>query len=212
MSALERHPVPDVLAADLRARILDGDLAAGAPLREVELAERYRVSRHTLRAALRALTVEGLVRIEPNRGARVAKLEQDDLVSLFELRTALELEAATLALEHGEGRLARKVHRAVERLESACAAGRTWRVVAPLHAEVHGALVQASESPRIVAAYEALAAELQLFVVQIRPAWPPERMAEHHRRLLRDLEREGPGPLRAHLRDGLASVIGAVPG
>ena len=33
-------------------------------------------------------------------------------------------------------------------------------------------------------------------------------MAEHHERLLADLEREGPEPLRAHLADGLASVTG----
>ena len=206
-SGLQRTPVADLLADDLRRRILDGDPPAGAPLREVELAERYRVSRHTLRAALRVLQADGLVRIEANRGARVAKLERDDLVSLFELRTALELEAARLALEHGGGRLPQSVHDAVERLADACAARRSWRVVARRHAAVHESLVNASGSPRIVAAYGSLAAELQLFVVQIRPAWPPDRMAEHHRRLLRDLEREGAEPLRAHLRDGLESVL-----
>ena len=35
-------------------------------------------------------------------------------------------------------------------------------------------------------------------------------MAEHHERLLADLERDGPEPLRAHLADGRASVAGTV--
>ena len=68
------HPAStvDQLAAVLRERILDGDLEPGRRLIERELVEAYDVARHTLRAALRRLESEGLVRVEPNRGARVA--------------------------------------------------------------------------------------------------------------------------------------------
>jgi hypothetical protein len=59
-----------------------------------------------------------------------------------------------------------------------------------------------------VRSYESLAGELRLFVIQIRPTWTLERMAAHHDRLLADLEREGPDPLREHLAEGLASVTG----
>jgi len=45
-----------------------------------------------------------------------------------------------------------------------------------------------------------------LFVIQLKPSWSLERMAQHHERLLADLEREGPEPLRAHLADGRASI------
>ena len=72
--ALQRVSTVDAIAAALRTRILDGDLGAGERLRELELAEAYGVARHSLRAALRALAAEGLVVIEPNRGARVAAL------------------------------------------------------------------------------------------------------------------------------------------
>ena len=51
--------------------------------------------------------------IEPNRGASVARLDAAGLRSLFELRTALELEAAHLALERNGGRLPDAVHAAV---------------------------------------------------------------------------------------------------
>ena len=73
-AALARVSTVDALAAALRTRILDGELAPGERLRELELAEAYGVARHSLRAALRALAAEGLVTIEPNRGARVARL------------------------------------------------------------------------------------------------------------------------------------------
>lgn len=209
---LRRLSVVDELAADLRHRILDGEVPAGTPLREIELATDYDVSRHTLRAALRSLAVEGLVRIEPNRGAAVAKLGADDLRGLYELRTALELEAVHLALERRGGRLPADVHEAVARLRATCLRARpSWRAIAAAHAGVHGSIVAAAAAPRIEAAYASLASELQLFLVQLRPVWPLGRMVEHHEQLVDSLEREGPDALRRHLRDG-AEAVGAARG
>lgn len=206
---LRRLSVVDELAADLRHRILEGDLRAGTPLREIDVATAYDVSRHTLRAALRALATEGLVRVEPNRGATVAQLGADDLQSLYELRTALEVEAAYLALQRHDGRLPSPVHEAVARLGATCRRARPpWRAVAAAHADVHGSIVRAAGSARIEAAYASLAAELQLFLVQLRPVWSRERMVEHHEQLVAGLERDGPQALRQHLRDG-AEAVGA---
>jgi DNA-binding GntR family transcriptional regulator len=205
--ALQRVSTVDAIAAALRTRILDGDLGAGERLRELELAEAYGVARHSLRAALRALAAEGLVAIEPNRGATVARLTAADIAPLFELRTALELEAARLALERHGGRLPKAVHDAVRLMAAVCEQpAPPWSAVVDAHDAVHHALVAAADSARILRAYEALAGELRLFVIQLKPSWSLERMAEHHERLLADLERSGPGPLRAHLAEGRASI------
>ena len=208
--ALQRVSTVDALAAALRTRILDGELGAGERLREHELAQAYGVARHSLRSALRALAAEGLVTIEPNRGASVARLGAADLGPLFELRTALELEAARLALERNGGRLPKPVHDAVRLMAAVCEQrDPPWSTVVEAHDAVHHALVAASQSPRLLRAYEALAGELRLFVIGLKPSWPLGRMAEHHERLLADLEREGPAPLRAHLAEGQASVTGS---
>jgi DNA-binding GntR family transcriptional regulator len=205
--ALQRVSTVDAIAAALRTRILDGELGAGERLRELELAEAYGVARHSLRAALRTLAGEGLVTIEANRGARVAELTAADVDALFELREALELEAARLALARNGGRMPKAVHDAVRLMAAVCAQpDPPWSAVVDAHDRVHSAIVAAARSPRIERAYAALAGELRLFVIQLRPAWTLERMAEHHERLLADLEREGPEPLRAHLAEGRASV------
>jgi DNA-binding GntR family transcriptional regulator len=205
--ALQRVSTVDAIAAALRTRILDGELTAGERLRELELVEAYGVARHSLRAALRALAAEGLVTIEPNRGASVARLTGADIGALFELRTALELEAARLALERHRGTLPKSVHDAVRLMAAVCAQpDPPWSTVVDAHDRVHGALVAAARSPRIERAYAALAGELRLFVIQIKPSWSLERMAAHHERLLADLEREGPEPLRTHIAEGRASV------
>ena len=205
--ALDRVSTVDAIAASLRTRILDGELHAGERLRELELVEAYGVARHSLRAALRALAAEGLVTIEPNRGASVARLTPADVAALFELRTALELEAARLALERHDGALPKSVHDAVRLMAAVCAQPEPpWSAVVDAHDRVHGALVAAAASPRIERAYAALAGELRLFVIQLKPSWSLDRMAEHHERLLADLERAGPEPLRRHLAEGLASI------
>jgi len=207
---LERVSTVDALVRALRRRILDGELATGERLVERELTERYGVARHSLRAALRTLAGEGLVELEPNRGARVATLTRQGLLELFELRAALELEAARLMLERNEDRVPDSVRAAVAELRTTCELPEPpWSDVVSAHDRVHGALVDAARSPRISRAYAALAGEMHLFVVQLKPSWSLARMAEHHERLIDELESEGPPALRRHLGDGAQTVLGS---
>jgi len=209
---LERPSTAELLAAELRRAILDGDPASGERLRERELVERYGVARHTLRAALRQLAGEGLVTIEPHRGATVARLGPDEVRDLYELRAALELEAAHLALERHGGRLPDPVHAALAALAAACAAADpSWSDVSHAHAGLHGAIVEASQSPRIVAAHHALTGELLLFLLQLQPHVEAERLAADHAALVDALERDGAEVMRAHLRES-AETLGAAVG
>src|SRR3954471_24196735 len=184
----------------LRTEILEGNRPGGQRLVEQELTARYGVARHTLRAALRELAAEGLVRLAPNRGARVTRLDAEEIVQLYELRTALEVEASRLALERNRGRLPAPVHEAMAALEAACREG-GWGPINQAHAALHGAIVQAAQSPRIEASHAALNGELQLFLTQLEPLWSAERMAADHGRLVRGLERDGPSVLREHLAE-----------
>jgi DNA-binding GntR family transcriptional regulator len=198
---IERPSTVDLLARDLRREILDGALPAGARLRERELQETYGVARHSLRAALRALAADGLIRLEPHRGARVARLTAEEVRWLYELRAALELEAAHLALERHGGTLPAAVHAALADLQDACTGpDPAWSEMNEAHARLHGAIVEASESPRIVAAHAALSGELRLFLLQLQPHLPADRLAADHAALVAGLERDGPDVLREHLR------------
>lgn len=204
---LEVVSTVDALANALRRRILDGDLPAGERLVERELTEHYGVARHSLRAALRILAGEGLVEVEPNRGARVTTLTREGLLELFELRAALELEAAHLMLER-HGRVPNEVRTAIRELRAVCEQrDPPWSQVVAAHDAVHRAIVDAAQSPRISRAYATLAGEMHLFVVQLKPSWTLPQMAEHHERLIEELESEGPPALRRHLRDGANAVL-----
>jgi DNA-binding GntR family transcriptional regulator len=210
--ALARTTTVDALSDALRERIMGGELVPGQRLIERDLVERYDVARVTVRAAIQRLEHEGLVTVETHRGAFVRQLDKQGLRELFELRTALELESAHRALAAGGGRLPASVHQAVDRLAAACERKRpSWEPISAAHAAVHESIVEAGGSLRIEAVYRQLTQELTLFLLALRPVWTPAEMAEHHRKLVRELESEGPPALRRHLEEGQAAVIAGLP-
>ena len=213
MSAGHRAPAlttVDALTKSLRERILAGELKPGTPLREEALSGEYEVARHSLRSALRTLQGEGIVQIEPNRGARVTSLSAEDVRGLSELRMALEVEAARMALERSGGTLPASVHRSAERLAALCRRSRpSWGAVAEAHEALHHEIVLAADSPRLAAAHQQAGAELRLFVLQLPPSWTLERIASDHLELVRVLEREGAEVLRPHIAESTRALLSA---
>jgi DNA-binding GntR family transcriptional regulator len=74
----------------LRDAIVDGRLVAGTHLVQSDLANQLDVSITPVREALRDLASEGLVVLDPHRGALVRSLDLSEVRELYELRTALE--------------------------------------------------------------------------------------------------------------------------
>jgi DNA-binding GntR family transcriptional regulator len=84
----------------LRREIVDGELAPGVVLAEVEQSARFGVSRTPLREALSRLAAEELVSAGGSRGFVVAEVSVQRISELFEVRVALECAAAGLAARH----------------------------------------------------------------------------------------------------------------
>ncbi len=82
----------------VRNAILDGELAPGAVMSQVGLADELGISRTPLREALRMLQSEGLIESEPNRRVRVAPMTPEDLEQLCIMRITLEAEALRLSI------------------------------------------------------------------------------------------------------------------
>lgn len=98
-SAEERRALVDKLAAQLHARVISGELASGARLRQEALAEEFGVSRTPIREALRKLQADGIVELHPNRGAVVRPLSPREIRDAYEVRASLEALAAELAAD-----------------------------------------------------------------------------------------------------------------
>ena len=83
--------LPEQIAARLRQDVLSSRLKPGDPLREIDLSERFGVSRGPVREAFRQLTQQGLLVLEPNKGVRVAQNPSVEVRPLVvELRRTIE--------------------------------------------------------------------------------------------------------------------------
>lgn len=91
------------LVAQLRAILMEGELAGGARIPEAELCRRFGVSRTPLREALKVLAAEGFVILRPNRGAVVAPIDQAEIGPLFEFKGALERLIGLTAADRATG-------------------------------------------------------------------------------------------------------------
>jgi len=87
------------LADRLREMIIEGELPAGTRLNERALCDRLGASRTPLREAFRLLAAEHLVDLQPNRGAQVVSLSDDDIRESFEVMGALEALSGELACQ-----------------------------------------------------------------------------------------------------------------
>lgn len=100
MDSLGQHSLHDELLSRLRKLIIEGEILPGAKVPERDLCERFGVSRTPLREAIKVLAAEGLVRLEPHRGAVVVQPTQDELDECLPITAAIEALSGELACEH----------------------------------------------------------------------------------------------------------------
>lgn len=112
----QHAPLNQVVADAIRERILAGEFAPGERLAEERLSAELGVSRMPVREALRKLAAEGVVTIEPRRGAWVTEYSAQQLQELVEVRATLESLNAKLAAR-------RKDPRQIAQLQKILAAG-----------------------------------------------------------------------------------------
>ena len=95
LEPLAAPPTLTEATADLlRERILSGIFRPGTRLVEAEIARQLGISRGPVREAIAILCAEGLAREDPRRSASVTQLTVDDVREIYEVRAALEGEAA----------------------------------------------------------------------------------------------------------------------
>ena len=87
------------VAEQLRQRIFQHELAPGAWIDELKLAEEYGISRTPLREALKVLAAEGLVTMKVRRGAYVTEVSPKDIADVYHLLSLLEADAAKVVAD-----------------------------------------------------------------------------------------------------------------
>ena len=118
-----RHDSLARSAADwIAAHIISGEIKPGEKLTETSLAERMGISRSPVREALQALSRDGLITVEPRRGARVNRLNGRDVADLYTCRLLLEPPCTALAAAALSDATAAELEKAFQRMAAAVGA------------------------------------------------------------------------------------------
>ena len=126
--------------AKLRAMIFSGQLQAGQPMRQEDIARQLGVSRLPVREALNRLATEGLVELKPRRGYFVTSLNTDEIEDIFDMRALLESRAGLLATERRTSEDADAVDAIVSALDAALTKPISFEVWADLNLSFHNRL------------------------------------------------------------------------
>lgn len=86
-------PSAQLVYETTKEQIISGELAGGTLLSENEVAKRLHVSRTPAREAFVRLESEGLLTLQPRRGAVVVPVPLNEAVDVLEVREALEVAA-----------------------------------------------------------------------------------------------------------------------
>ena len=98
--AITRTSLHHELVGRLQTLIINSDLEPGSKVPEKLLCDQFGVSRTPLREALKVLASDGLVRLEPNRGAWVTRVTIEEVEEVFPVLGALEALSGELACQN----------------------------------------------------------------------------------------------------------------
>ncbi|WP_028926355.1 GntR family transcriptional regulator [Pseudonocardia acaciae] len=197
LRAANRQRIKDDVLGVLRDAIVTGVFAPGERLREAELADELEVSRGPIRDALASLEHEGLVRIEPHRGATVPMLDRRDVEEVYSLRQSLETLAARWAVEHADERDLARMEAVLAEIPAALDRGDP-REVTDLDLQFHDAFYRAAHHERLYASWRSLRSQVSLFLFSRNTIAPTSReiVVDEHARILELLRQRSVDELR----------------
>jgi len=184
-------PLAHTIAETLRDDILSARARPGDHLRQDRLASRFGTSRIPVREALRQLDGEGLVRLLPNMGARVVRLDPNELVEIYKLRELLEPFAISLSAPQLSDEQLQALKRQVEEMESITQSPSPAGLIRFVEIDFHFHLASyaAAASPRLVRMVERLLQSAQPYRTAFIPYARMDIQHAEHRLLLEALER-----------------------
>jgi len=196
--------LPEIVAEQLRARILLGDFPPGANIPERETSAELGVSRTPLREALRILASEGLVVIRPARSPVVADPSMQEILDLFAVMRALEALAGELVCLHASDDLIGSItarHQVLRELSA------REEPVAFFNADMafHQAIVDAANNPPLAKTHRQYNSRLwRARFLTARVITERDRIIREHGEILSALQARDTGwataMLNAHLR------------
>jgi GntR family transcriptional repressor for pyruvate dehydrogenase complex len=226
LAPIKSTRIYEEIVRQIKTMMAEGRLASGDRLPpERELAEKFLVSRTSVREALRALESLGLVEIRPGEGTFIREVSVDRLIEplalvmvakresiaeLFEARRLIEPAIAGLASSRATPDEIQEMERILEAQAREVAAGRTGF---EQDARFHAAIGRAAHNEAITRIAHAVMDLLtQSREESLNTPGRPTRSHQDHRRILEAIAGRQVGAAEEAMRDHLVAVEALVLG
>jgi DNA-binding GntR family transcriptional regulator len=211
MEVVVRQSFVDLTVNALRVAILRGEIAPGARLTEIDLAQKMEVSRASVRAALAILDGEGLVVRQPFASWRVNDISDTSIWEIYTLRGCLEGLAARLCAKGLNDAIRLELTGAYERLKRAeDDAQSSDRVEADLN--FHRTIVRMADHSSLLRQYLALSNKFEWLYRWSEQHWPQRiSLIEWHQPILQSILSGSPdlaeAAIRLHIENSMADDL-----
>ena len=203
---MKKLRIPSNLTAlaynSIREYILDGHLDENSRLTEEFLAARLGISKSPIREALTRLESEGLIRIEPRRGAYLRTFSLKSTEELYEVREALESHAMRTAKITPA--ILEKLKRTMAEMNTHLANDDEARYIEE-DIRFHSILAQASENSTLCAILENVQNQIRLFRRKTYDL-SSSRAPNDHAAIVRELEKGDLLAAERAMRQHIANV------
>ncbi len=166
----------------LRDEILDLVLPPGSPIDEVQLAERFKMSRTPIREALVRLAGEGLIDTLPNRSTMVSNIDFLNMHTYFDALVLMYRITTRLAAEHHRSEDLRVIRAHQAEFAKAVAEQDALAMIAT-NADLHSAIAEAGRNPYFTSLFGRLLNEgrrlLRLYYQSYDDQLPQRFVDEH---------------------------------
>lgn len=197
---IARKTLHDEVVERLRDLIIEGRLAPGTRINEVQVGAMLGVSRTPLREAIKTLAREGLVENVPSRGAVVRRFSERDAAQILEVLKALEQLAARLACQNADDKTIAEIADMHRRMMSLYKRRQRLEYF-KLNQAIHSAIVKASGNEALVEMHGLLQARIRRvrYLGHETPGQWADAVAEHEEMIAALTKRDG---------EALAEVMG----
>lgn len=226
LQPIKTKRIYETIVEQIKSLIVSGNLNPGDKLlSERELSEKLQVSRASVREALCALDMAGLLEVRPGEGAFVRQSKPNDIIEslafafllekekirdILEVRKGLEIESASLAAERASEENLKKMAEALAQMEEDLRIGAPGDVA---DLKFHYSIAEATGNPLLVRMMNTIYETMNQTLHITRKLWfsstsgTPERLYEEHKEIYQAIRNGDSRKAKEIMADHLHKVV-----
>ncbi|WP_068674822.1 GntR family transcriptional regulator [Oceanobacillus sp. Castelsardo] len=178
-----RKSLGEIIAGYLKKDIYNKKIKFGERLIEADLAERFDVSRSTIREAFKILEQEELVFSKSRKGTFVSDFTEQDLNEMIELRLIIEPRAFVNAVSILNEENFRDLEQMIEKMKDT-AEKSDWNALFDLDMQFHQYVVSMSDNSRMIKIYESINVQMRVYLAHLDQYYSsPKSFYQEHKEL-----------------------------